>query len=141
MSSPIPLLSKAISGMTPLALACVGSILVFSLYVLYQRWFHPLAKYPGPFVASFTDLWKVYQMAKTQMPYRLTELHEQYGPIIRTGPNSLSFTDPAAIAPIYQSGRAMEKTAFYDSFTTFNPNVFGTRDEDVSTHSDSGIPH
>lgn len=34
------------------------AILAFN--VVHRRYFHPLSRYPGPFMASVTDLWQVY---------------------------------------------------------------------------------
>ena len=120
---------------SPLSWLRVAGVPIFGLalvYITYQRWFHPLSKYPGPFLASLTDLWKAYQMTQRRLPYKYAELHEKYGPVIRVGPNSLSFSDPNAIAPIYQAGRRMKKSKFYDGFTAFIPNMFGTQNETVS---------
>ena len=47
------------------------------------------------------------------------------------GPNDLDFQDADAVAAIYKSGRIMPKSSFYDGFTAFKANVFGTRDEAV----------
>jgi hypothetical protein len=108
---------------------------VFSIlglgYVIYYRYFHPLAKYPGPFLACLTNFWKAYQYWSLGFHHYMLDLHEKYGPIVRIGPNDLSFNGAEAIAPIYKSGRQMPKSVFYDAFTTFKPNVFGTRDEAV----------
>lgn len=35
------------------------------------------------------------------MHRQLINLHEQYGPLVRTGPNEVSVADPAAIKKIY----------------------------------------
>lgn len=103
------------------------------VYVFYQRFFHPLAKYPGPFLASLTDLWQVNQFLSLQQPYNLTRLHEKHGPIVRYGPDKLSITHESAIPTIYQSSaRLMPKTEFYDAYGAAHPNVFGMRDEAVS---------
>ena len=66
------------------------------------------------------------------MPPNMQALHEKYGPIVRIGPNDLNFNGSEAVVPIFKSGRTMPKSAFYDGFTTFKANLFGTRDEDVS---------
>ncbi|KAL2816661.1 cytochrome P450 [Aspergillus granulosus] len=98
-------------------------------YVTYQRCLHPLAKHPGPFLASLTDLWQVHQFLSLKQPYNLTKLHERYGPIVRYGPDKLSITQESAIPIIYQkSGRSMPKTEFYDAYGAAHPNVFGMRD-------------
>ncbi|KAJ5460735.1 uncharacterized protein N7458_002287 [Penicillium daleae] len=113
----------------------VGALL-FSIvsYVLYQRYFHPLAKYPGPFLASLTDLWQVHQFMTLKQPYHLTKLHEKHGSIVRYGPDKLSITDEEAVKLIYQSGaKFMPKTEFYDAYGAAHPNIFGMRDE--SAHS------
>lgn len=108
------------------------AVAVFLLFhLVYFRWFHPLAKFPGPFWASQTNAWKAYQLWTRRMPVTLQSLHERYGPVIRIGPNDLNFASEDASATIYKSGRTMPKSSFYDGFTTFQANLFGTRDEDL----------
>jgi hypothetical protein len=128
-----PLLLSVISSPATLAtvtLACVSTSLV--VYVIYQRFFHPLAEYPGPFLASLTDLWQVRQFLTLRQPYTLTELHERYGQFVRYGPNKLSVTAEDIIPVVYQKGgRHMPKTEFYDAFGSKIPNIFGMRDESV----------
>jgi len=112
----------------PLSIAFSVSIIG---YVIYQRFFHPLSKFPGPFLASLTDLWKIYNLASHRAPEMMQDLHDRYGQIVRIGPNDLSFTSKDAVAAIYKSGRSMPKSVFYDGFTAFKPNLFGTQDEDA----------
>jgi hypothetical protein len=107
----------------------VGGLVV---YVIYQRFFHPLAPYPGPFWASITDLWQVSQFLSLNQPYYLTELHAKHGPFVRYGPDKLSITAEEAVPIIYQKGgKNMPKTEFYDAYGAKIPNVFGMRDENV----------
>lgn len=124
------------------------SVLVVSLlvggilsYVFYQQWLHPLSRFPGPFWASLTDVWKVHILRTGTMPAQMRSLHERYGDVVRIGPNELSFNHPSAVDEIYKVGRAMEKGPLYEGFTSFKPNVFGLRDEDVRffTHPVHGL--
>lgn len=78
-------------------------------YVVYRRYFHSLAKFPGPFWASVTNFWMAYQLWSLRMPVTMTRMHEKYGTIVRTGPNELDFTDGDAGAQILKSGKAMPK--------------------------------
>lgn len=120
-------------GLPFLSWACLVLTLCALGYVFYQRVLHPLAGYPGPFLASLTDLWQVYQYSTLQQPYHLTELHEKYGQFVRYGPDKLSITAEDAIPVIYQkASKSMPKTEFYDAFGSNRPNIFGTRDEAVS---------
>lgn len=107
------------------------SLVCLVLYSIYYRWFHPLAGYPGPFLASVTNLWKVYQLSTLHLPETLERAHDKYGDVVRVGPNDLSFRTSSAYNVIYKGGRALPKTKFYDAFTAFRPNLFGTQDEDV----------
>ena len=104
---------------------------LFVAQIVRNRWFHPLSKFPGPFLASRTDLWRVYHLGTRRMPETLIKMHEKYGTVVRYGLNDLSFNSVAAIDPIYKSGRKVSKSNFYDGFTTFHPNLFGMRDEEV----------
>jgi len=62
--------------------ACILALYAV-IYAVYQRFLHPLAQYPGPFWASITDLWQVFEFLSLKQPYRLTELHKRYGPVVR----------------------------------------------------------
>ena len=112
---------------TVVVLPCAVAV----VYVIYYRLLHPLAKYPGPFWASVTNVWKAYHLSTLHLPDKLVGLHEQYGDVVRVGPNDLSFRTENASGLIYKGGRSLPKTKFYDGFTAFKPNLFGTQDEDV----------
>jgi cytochrome P450 len=99
-------------------------------YVIYQRYFHPLASFPGPFWASISPLWRAYHLVVGDTPTLLVDLHAKYGPIIRIAPNELDMNDADVVA-LYKRGRSALKSEFYDGFTAIKPNLFGTSDEDL----------
>jgi hypothetical protein len=140
----IPTTSRAMAITTTktslgfMGLAGILIIVPLCAYVIYYRYFHPLAKYPGPLLGSFTNLWKAYQLWTLRMPESLRRMHEKYGDVVRVGPNDLSFNTGDAVSAIYKAGRNLPKTGFYDGFTTFNPNLFGTRDDEVSLSESLG---
>ena len=48
--------------------------------VVYYRFFHPLAKFPGPFWAGVTRLWVAYpDLTGQERPNECQELHKRYG--------------------------------------------------------------
>lgn len=69
-------------------------------YVGYQKLFHPLAKYPGPFWASLTDLWSLSLSMQGDWPEATERLHARYGPVVRIAPNEVAINKPEAIAAI-----------------------------------------
>lgn len=107
--------------------------LLFVSYAAYQLLFHPLAHIPGPRLAALTNLWKVYHIYDTQLHAVLLSLHEKHGSVVRIGPNDVHIQDNEAVATIYKGGRTFPKTSFYNSWQTFNHNLFGTQDDDVRT--------
>lgn len=130
----VSVLSRVLQDPILVVYAAIPALIVSALgYVVYQRYFHPLASYPGPFLASITDLWQVSQFLGLKQPYNLTELHERHGPFVRYGPDKLSVTAEEIVPLVYQKGgRMMPKTEFYDAYGAAIPNVFGMRDEGVS---------
>ncbi|GAB7338673.1 hypothetical protein MBLNU457_5399t3 [Dothideomycetes sp. NU457] len=82
-------------------------------YVVYQRFFHPLAKVPGPYWASITRLWMIKHSRDGDMHRTMIALHEKHGSLVRTGPNEVSVADPAAIKQIYGAGTKFEKSDWY----------------------------
>jgi hypothetical protein len=48
------------------------------------------------------------------------QTHQKYGPVVRLGPNEVSFTSLEAIREIYSSGGSgYDKTEFYSLFKQF----------------------
>jgi cytochrome P450 len=93
----------------------------------YRIWFHPLAKYPGPFLAKLTDLYSTYHAWKGDRHLEFWRSHEKYGNIVRFGPNSLSFNSNNALKEIYGFKANVRKGDFYLAFPA-------TKDS-FSTHS------
>ena len=56
---------------------------------------------PGPFLAGWTDLWRLYVVWTRQPHLYHIDLHEKYGNIVRLGPRSVSVADPDAAKIIY----------------------------------------
>ena len=51
-----------------------------SYQVVYYRFFHPLAKFPGPFWAGVTRLWIAYpDLTGQERPKECQELHKRFG--------------------------------------------------------------
>jgi cytochrome P450 family 628 len=60
---------------------------IWTSMFFYRAFFHPLNKYPGPFLAKLSKLWAFSQTAKTGLKwYQVDEaLHKKYGDYVRTG--------------------------------------------------------
>ncbi|KAH7391598.1 cytochrome P450 [Cadophora sp. MPI-SDFR-AT-0126] len=83
------------------------------LNILRLRYSRGLNKFDGPFVASFTDAWKLwYAITGAQKQIYVAE-HEKYGEIVRVGPNELSFSNPQAIHDIYGARGLSKKSKEY----------------------------
>ncbi|KIW92143.1 uncharacterized protein Z519_07127 [Cladophialophora bantiana CBS 173.52] len=89
-----------------------------------------LNKYDGPFIASFTNFWRLWQWVwyTDRCAYPSVV---KYGKIIRVGPNTLLFNDPDAIKDIYMTH--FSKSDFYKvgqgvSRGVAVPNIFSTTD-------------
>lgn len=76
--------------------------------VIYNLYFHPLAKYPGPAYAAASSLsyWAV-SVTGDLLPW-IQRIHAQHpgSPAVRLGPNKLSFITPQAWRDIYAAGAA-----------------------------------
>lgn len=102
------------------------SVYLFTL-AIYRLYFHPLAKYPGPFFTKLTDLPQTYHAWKGDRHLEFWRAHEKYGNIVRFGPNSLSFNTNTALKDIYGFKANVRKGDFYAAFPA-------TKDA-YSTHS------
>ncbi|KAJ5758159.1 uncharacterized protein N7511_006853 [Penicillium nucicola] len=99
-----------------------GAILIFG-YIFLQGLLSPLSKIPGPFYTRFTSIWIKYQEFTANRRESIHQLHKVYGPVVRLGPNEVSFTSLDAIKEIYASGGSgYDKTEYYDLFRQFKIN-------------------
>ncbi|KAI2628686.1 putative cytochrome P450 [Hypoxylon sp. NC1633] len=92
---------------TPM-LACAGAalILYFVVLVLYRLFLHPIAAFPGPKLAAATVWYEFFYdgIKRGQYTFKIQEMHEKYGPIVRISPNELHCDDPAFIDTLYAGG-------------------------------------
>jgi hypothetical protein len=109
-------------------LAAYWTILVPSavvIRVLYKRYGSPLRRYPGPFLASFSRLWKVLSTASGRTHLDFIALHDKYGPVVRIAPGEVSIASPEAARTVLSAGKHFYKTRFYGVFPPpENPDIF-----------------
>lgn len=86
-----------------------SSLLVLLLYLplstllLWNIWGHlasPLRKYPGPVLARYTNLWRLYHTSRGSIHLVYQKLHEKYGHIVRVGPNVVDVDLPELVKPV-----------------------------------------
>ncbi len=75
----------------------------FLAYVVYIRFFSPLAGIPGPFSASLSRLWLIQHSIRGDMHRVTIDLHKRHGKLVRTGPKEVSVSDLSAVKKIYGS--------------------------------------
>lgn len=87
---------------TGLAIVLVGLLTLHQIgLAVYRRYFHPLAKYPGPFLNSISALPAAFSLLRGRFPFDNKLHHEKYGPVFRLGPNELTFSSAQATQDIY----------------------------------------
>lgn len=86
------LLNKAVFfGVVPIAIFLYGVG-----NVVYNIFFHPLRRYPGPWLMRASRIGYCYRQIRGTLPFDMLDLHQKYGTVVRIAPNELAFADPAA---------------------------------------------
>lgn len=89
-------------------------LLAYPLYqAVYNAYFHPLSKFPGPRHWGASRIPFVYNLLSGSLVKRQRELHERYGPVFRMAPDEISFASEEAFNDIY-SWRQGHKRAIRD---------------------------
>lgn len=83
---------------------------------MYCLYFHPLAKYPGPFWAKFSIWPSYYHTIMGNRHIWIWQCHEIYGSVFRNRPDGLLFNTPGAFQAIYQSKSNVKKGKFYEMY-------------------------
>ncbi|KAK7936137.1 hypothetical protein PG985_001632 [Apiospora marii] len=113
-------------GLGSLASVSIGVLVVYLLSAAaYRVLLHPLHDIPGPTLCKITRLpWWIVNYHGDQVSW-LRGLHAQYGPVVRYGPNDLSYGTGEAWKSIfgYEKGRSENPK----DNNTFIPPINGVR--------------
>jgi hypothetical protein len=99
------------------------------LFVLFQALGFPgtprIEAVPGPKLYALTKWRLAYDAWKGIRTKTIHQLHQMYGPVVRIGPNELSFNSLSALKTIYGAGSGFERTSFYRMFDVYgHQNLF-----------------
>jgi cytochrome P450 len=118
-----------------LQLLIVPFLLSIACLCCYRLYFHPLAKYPGPFWAKLTDGYSVYHALKGDRHIDFYKLHQRYGDFVRYGPSRLSINNVEGLKDIYAYANAnLRKGSYYEAVVDSHTgayNSFSERDRGV----------
>jgi hypothetical protein len=90
-------------------------------YFVGNKYRYGINRYPGPWLAAYTDWWRFFENIGQKSEKTFIELHQKYGDIVRIGPNVLSFADPRAVKTIYGLNKGFTKVCP-------TPSLFDTTD-------------
>ncbi|KAI0469672.1 benzoate 4-monooxygenase cytochrome P450 [Xylariaceae sp. FL0804] len=97
-------------------------VLLYASMVIYNVYFHPLRKFPGPWVNKISIIPHLWSVFKGKQSSELLKLHGRYGNVVRYGPDELSFSSAQAWKDIYGSRpghRPFVKGTWYDGLNIF----------------------
>ncbi|KAI9843443.1 MAG: hypothetical protein M1838_002619 [Thelocarpon superellum] len=85
------------------AAGIVLTIAYIAANAVYQLYFSPIAGFPGPWLAAVTFWYEFYYdvVLRGRYTWRIGELHQQYGPIVRINPYELHINDPDFYDDVY----------------------------------------
>ncbi|KAJ5267074.1 hypothetical protein N7478_009882 [Penicillium angulare] len=100
---------------------------------VYRLFFHPLAKYPGPKLAAITNWYPSFYAYRGDYHLKNRAWHDQYGDIVRAGPNTLWFNTRDALNDIYGIRANVRKVDAWAAYSASrrSPNVLSAIDKNV----------
>ncbi|KAJ9614975.1 hypothetical protein H2200_001049 [Cladophialophora chaetospira] len=99
--------------------------------VIYRIYFHPLSRYPGPFLGKISEFYSflgVWRNDRTISQYRMLQ---KYGSPVRFSSNELVFSDVKSVSEIYGQSSLLpekERTVSEALSATGQPNVLNIVD-------------
>lgn len=104
--------------------------------IVYNVFFHALAKYPGPVTMAATRLPYMRMILAGKSAQSVRTLHEMYGDVVRVAPDELSFIDGDAWKAIYGTrpghGQKPKDRRFYPPTAGGLPSILLSDDADHS---------
>ncbi|PPJ60736.1 hypothetical protein CBER1_02380 [Cercospora berteroae] len=114
-------------------LSLLAILVVMVLIAVRNKFQSRLNSIPGPPIAAYTKLWRLYNVWKGSAHLDAIKLHKKYGDLVRIAPNVVSVADPKWITVFYGVKEDYTKTAFYPIQSIswkrrVELNLFSTRD-------------
>ncbi|KAJ5930882.1 cytochrome P450 monooxygenase [Penicillium verhagenii] len=102
--------------------------------VIYNLFFHPLSRYPGPISHAISRLPYCYRACNGTLPFDMLEMHKQYGDIVRIAPDELAFSHPDAWKDIMGHKNGQPEMAKANWFYRPIPQPLHIANEDHEEH-------
>ncbi|KAL4880591.1 cytochrome P450 [Aspergillus karnatakaensis] len=88
-----------------LATAVLGVLALPVLRIIYNLYFHPLSKVPGPPSWAATRFPYSLALIRGTILQQFQDLHVRYGPLIRVAPNEVTVAHPDAYVEVFQPSK------------------------------------
>ncbi|KAI1817386.1 cytochrome P450 [Poronia punctata] len=117
--------------------ALFGGWVFYLIYGAFWRlYLSPISHVPGPRLAALTQLYEMYYdtWLGGKYEFKIMELHEKYGPIIRITPWELHISDPDFYDTIYPGASSTRRTEKYWNLVRYfglDLCLFSTIDHDL----------
>ncbi|KAK8041416.1 hypothetical protein PG994_014423 [Apiospora phragmitis] len=108
----------ALLTITGVSLVILASLFIYT-HVLEPLLFSSQAKIPGPKAYALTKWRLALEDGRGTRTRTVDQLHQRYGPVVRTGPNEVSFNNLAGLRTIYGPGSPYGRTDFYRMFDVY----------------------
>ncbi|KAK3326091.1 cytochrome P450 [Apodospora peruviana] len=112
----------------------LGALVVAYLARVVYQWYR-LSHIPGPFWAAFSKYWMVRESLNGRQPITIKKATDQYGSLVRIGPNELVTDDPEVLRKMMAVRSPYTRGPWYDAMRLdpTRDNLFSQRDEVAHT--------
>ncbi|KAI3393279.1 hypothetical protein diail_4489 [Diaporthe ilicicola] len=97
-----------------LAAVVLASVLAYYATTTYLAW-RRLRHFPGPLLASITNLWGLFTILGGQHHIQLSMLQKKYGKAMRIGPDAIMIYDPETLWHINSARSSYTRGGWYES--------------------------
>ncbi|KAI4717623.1 putative P450 monooxygenase [Aureobasidium sp. EXF-10727] len=88
-------------------------------FLIEPLYLNPKSKIPGPTLYALSKWRLALEDYRGNRTRAIQALHEEYGPIVRIGPNEIHCNNLDALRTIYGAGSGFERTWFYRMFDAY----------------------
>lgn len=84
----------------------IAVIISLVSHTVYNLYFHPLSKFPGPWYAGISEFFFAYTIVSGSGYLTMRDLHEKYGEVVRVAPGELSYSSANSWKDIYMQRKS-----------------------------------